>query len=183
MEGNIRFVVLPFISGDIIWCAQRTLQKYRENELLCFQKYKLICITIKFEKYITKSYNPYMRKLCTKWFKKWVRKENLQNINLLESIENLGKGLSVASLGGNIFKIRVKRPGKGKSSGYRTIVVYKKEEKAVFLYGYGKNEKSNINKAELQYFKKLGSDLLALKTKQILSSIEKQILFDLEVKE
>lgn len=124
-----------------------------------------------------------MRQLCTKWFMRWARKANLSEINLLEAISNLERGLSVAELGGNLFKIRVKRAGKGKSSGFRTIVVYKKEEKAIFLYGFGKNEKSNIDKAELQYFKKLGSDLLALDAKQITYSTKKQILFDLEVTE
>ena len=124
-----------------------------------------------------------MKKLCTKWFKKWAKKANLSNHNLLESIDNLEKGLSVADLGGSLFKIRLKRAGKGKSSGFRTIVVYKKEEKAVFLYGFDKNEKSNINKTELQYFKKLGSDFLALEAKQVIDSIEKQILFGLEVEE
>ena len=122
-----------------------------------------------------------MRKLCTKWFNKWAGKANLSNLILLESINNLEKGLSVVELGGNLLKIRVKRAGKGKSSGFRTIVVYKKEKKVIFLYGFGKNEKSNIDKAELQYFKKLGRDLLALDAKQITYSIEKQILFDLEV--
>lgn len=81
-----------------------------------------------------------MRKLCTKWFMKWARKANLSELNLLEAIDNLEKGLSVAELGANLFKIRVKRAGKEKSSGFRTIVVYKKEEKAIFLYGFGKNE-------------------------------------------
>ncbi len=122
-----------------------------------------------------------MRKLCTKWFNKWAEKAKLSNLNLLESIDSLEKGLSVVELGGNLFKIRVKRAGKGKSSGYRTIVVYKKEEKTIFLYGFGKNEKSNIDKTELQYFKTLGRDLLALDSKQITDSIGKQILFDLEV--
>ena len=114
---------------------------------------------------------------------RWTKKANLSDLNLLEAIDNLEKGLSVVELGGNLFKIRVKRAGKGKSSGFRTIVVFKKEEKAIFLYGFGKNEKSNIDKAELQYFKKLGSDLLALNAKQITESTEKQILFDLEAKE
>ena len=121
-----------------------------------------------------------MKKLCTKWFKKWARKTNLSDENLLEAIENLENGLSVADLGGNIYKVRVQRQGKGKSSGFRTIVVYRIEEKAIFLYGFGKNEKSNIDKQELSYFKKLGSDLLALNEEQINNSIKKQILFDLE---
>ena len=124
-----------------------------------------------------------MKKLCTKWFMKWAAKANLSNQNLLEAIDDLEKGLSIADLGGNLFKIRVTRAGKGKSSGFRTIVIYKKKDKAIFLYGFGKNEKSNISKTELHYFKKMGKDLLALNTKQITDSVEKQILFNLEVSE
>jgi len=123
-----------------------------------------------------------MWKLCTKWFKKWARKAKLTNENLLESIENLDKGLSVANLGGNIYKVRVQCSGKGKRSGFRTIIAYKNEEMAIFLYGFAKNEKSNLDKTELTYFKKLGNDLLNLNSEQIADSIEKQILFDLKVK-
>jgi len=122
-----------------------------------------------------------MEKLCTKWFNKWAKKSNVSNESLLEAVDNLKKGLSVADLGGNLYKVRVHRLGKGKSSGFRTIVVYRSEEKAIFLYGFGKNEKSNISKKELTYFKVLGSDLLALDAEQISNSLEKQILFDLEV--
>lgn len=100
---------------------------------------------------------------------------------MLEAVVNLGKDLSVADLGGNIYKIRVKRGNRGKSSGFRTIVVYKKEDRVIFLYGFAKNEKSNIDKSELQYFKKLGSDLLSLNAKQLTDSIEQRILFNLEV--
>ena len=46
-----------------------------------------------------------------------------------------------------------------------------------------KNEKANINKIELRYFKKLGNDLLALTFDQLKQSIEQKILFDLEVEE
>ena len=100
---------------------------------------------------------------------------------MLEAIYNLEKGLSVADLGGNLYKIRVKRGNRGKSSGFRTIVVYKKEDRAIFLYGFGKSEKANIEASELLYFKKLGSDLLLLDINQLKDSIEQQILFDLEV--
>ena len=72
-------------------------------------------------------------------------------------------------------------PAKAKALGSEQLSYTKKAEKIIFLYGFGKNEKSNIDKAELQYFKKLGRDLLALDAKQITYSIEKQILFDLEV--
>lgn len=121
-----------------------------------------------------------MKKLCTKWFKKWSRKSNLDDKNLLKAIDNLEKGVSVADLGGNIYKVRVQRPGKGKSGGFRTIIVHRSEDRAIFLYGFGKNEKDNIDKTELDYFKKLGSDLLDLSEEQVDSSIQKQMLFNLE---
>ena len=124
-----------------------------------------------------------MKKLSTKWFRKWAKKANLSNQDMLDAINNLEKGLSAVDLGGNLYKIRIKRGNRGKSAGFRTIVVYKKEDKTVFLYGFGKNERPNIDKSELQYFKKLGNDLLALDIKQVTDSIAKQILFDLEVEE
>lgn len=87
-----------------------------------------------------------MRKLSTKWFKKWAKKASLSSENMLEAIENLEAGLSTADLGSHLFKVRVKREHSGKSSGFRTIIIYKENDKAIFLYGFGKNEKDNIKK-------------------------------------
>jgi hypothetical protein len=84
-------------------------------------------------------------------------------------------------LGSNLFKIRVKREHSGKSSGFRTIVVYKEGEKAIFLYGFGKNERENISKTEFLYFKKLGDDLLALNENKIKQLIKTKSLFEIEV--
>ena len=99
---------------------------------------------------------------------------------MLEAIKNLQSGLSAADLGGNLYKVRIKREHSGKSSGFRTIIVYKESDRAIFLYGFGKNEKDNIDKTELQYFKKLGSDLLQLNPEKLKEVVERKILFDLE---
>ncbi len=124
-----------------------------------------------------------MKKLSIKWFNKWSKKAKLSNEDLIEPITNLEKGLSTSDLGNYLFKVRVKRENSGKSSGFRTIVVYKKSDRAIFVYGFGKNEKENISKTELQYFKKLADDLMALSSEQIEQFIEQKILFDLEVNE
>jgi hypothetical protein len=121
-----------------------------------------------------------MRKLSTKWFKKWSKKSKINNHDLLDTIDNLIKGLSTADLGSNLFKIRVKRKYSGKSSGFRTIIVYKEGEKAIFLYGFAKNERENISKTEFLYFKKLGNDLLALNENQIKQLIKTKSLFEIE---
>ena len=124
-----------------------------------------------------------MKKLSTKWFNKWSKKVNLTNDDLLVAISDLEGGLSTTGLGSHLFKVRVKREHSGKSSGFRTIIVYQEGEQAIFLYGFGKNEKENIDKAELQYFKKLGNDLLAFDSEKLEESISKKILFDLEEEE
>ena len=122
-----------------------------------------------------------MERLITKWFKKWARKSKINDEDLLDTITNLKDGLSTVDLGSNLFKVRVKREHSGKSSGFRTIIIYKKDEKAIFLYGFGKNEKDNINKTELLYFKKLGNDFLNLNQEEIEQLIDKKSLFEIEV--
>lgn len=124
-----------------------------------------------------------MKRLSTKWFKKWSKKAKLSRENLLDAINALETGLSTADLGHNLFKVRVKREHSGKSSGFRTIILFKAEDRAIFLFGFGKNEKENIDKNELQYFKKLGDDLLSLNSKQLEKAISKKVLFDLEKNE
>lgn len=79
-----------------------------------------------------------------------------------------------------MFKVRVKREGSGKRSGYRTIIVFRKDDRVIFLYGFGKSERGNIDKSELNFFKKLGHDLLALNSTQLLKAIKDKVLYDLE---
>ena len=70
-----------------------------------------------------------MKILSTKWFKKWYQKVNLSNQDLIKAINNLENRLSSANLGNYLFKIRVKRQDSGKSAGFRTIVIYQKNDK------------------------------------------------------
>ena len=121
-----------------------------------------------------------MKKLTTKWFRKWSHKANLSDEKLLKSLSDLEKGFSTADLGGHLYKIRVKRDDGGKRSGYRTIIVFRENDRAIFLYGFGKNEKGNIDKKELLYLKKLAGDLLTLNSSQLVKAIEEKVLFDLE---
>ena len=123
-----------------------------------------------------------MKILSTKWFNKWAKKSKLTDNDLVEAVSNLESGLSTANLGSHLFKVRVKKEHGGKSSGFRTMVVYQENNKAIFLYGFEKNEKINIDNSELQYFKKFGNDLLAMNHRQVEKFIEQKILFNIEVK-
>ena len=53
------------------------------------------------------------------------------------------------SLGGGLRKIRIPRPGGGKSGGYRTIYVFGGTDMPIFLLSvFAKNEKDNLSKPE-----------------------------------
>ena len=71
-------------------------------------------------------------------------------------------GLVDADLGGGLVKKRIGRPGQGKSGGYRTLVATHKGDRWVFVFGFPKNERSNIGKDETEALKKLAAHLLSL---------------------
>ena len=85
---------------------------------------------------------------------------------LLETIENVSNQLGTNNLGSGLFKTRTPKKEKGKRCGFRTFLVYKENEKAIFVYGFSKNKKDNLDKNELKYFKKLAKDLLAIENNE-----------------
>ncbi len=109
-----------------------------------------------------------MLKLKTKWFSKWSKKNSITDDKLLKAIDSIPHSRGSVDLGGNLYKVRIPRTGQGKSGGFRTVVVFKESDRAIFIYGFSKNEKDNLDKEELKYFKKLGKDLLKIDRKEYL---------------
>jgi hypothetical protein len=68
-------------------------------------------------------------------------------------------------------KQRIARSGQGKRSGYRTIMAYRAGERSVFLYGFGKNERDNIDGDELARWKIAGRVILEGDADWIVSAI------------
>ena len=121
-----------------------------------------------------------MLRLKTKWFHKWSEKNSLSNKNLLTAIENISKNYGIVSLGGGLFKVRVARSGQGKRGSLRTIIVYKESDRAVFIYGFSKSEKDNLDREELKYFRKLAKDLFLIKKSDYLKMIKSGEFFNIE---
>jgi hypothetical protein len=121
-----------------------------------------------------------VKRFKTKHFSKWAKKSNIADYTLLRASEELEKGLFAANLGGNVFKIRIARESKGKSSGYRTILAYIKNVRIIFIYGFSKNERDNVSKNELEAFKTLSKDYLALSPSQVEHAEKMGILISLE---
>jgi hypothetical protein len=96
-----------------------------------------------------------MRVFKTKVFGSFARKESLSDKKLAEAIQEIEKGLHDGDLGGGLIKKRMARAGEGKSSSYRTIIVYRKSSRAVFLYGFAKSKKENLTPLEVREYRKL----------------------------
>jgi hypothetical protein len=96
------------------------------------------------------------------WFDRFSRKQGIADKALLEAIKRAERGLVDADLGGGVIKQRVVRPGRGKSSGFRTIILYRTAERAFFVYGFAKSDRDNIDDDEEANFKKAAEHVLGL---------------------
>ena len=115
------------------------------------------------------------------WFQRFSRREKITDEVLKGAIARAEKGTIDADLGGNVIKQRIARSGQGKSGGYRTIIVFKKGDKAFFVYGFAKSERENIDKNETDVFKKSAKELLALSDKHIQELIDNGALTEIEL--
>lgn len=103
----------------------------------------------------------------TKWFHRFARKERLADSVLLEAVGRAENGQIDADLGGGVIKQRIARPGQGRSGGYRAVVLFRRGERAVFIYGFAKSERDNIRPDEEKEFKEAAKHVLALTEKQL----------------
>jgi len=115
-----------------------------------------------------------------KLFHKWARKERLTDKSLKVTIEEMEKGLLGNELGGFVYKKRVSIHGRGKSGGARTLIAFKRDDKAFFMYGFAKNQRDNVNDNELKALKHLANEFFkyndneidqAIKAKEIIEVI------------
>ena len=89
-----------------------------------------------------------MKVFKTKWFVRFARRERISNRSLCEAIWRAERGLVDADLGGRIIKQRIAWRGQGRSGAYRVLVAYRPDARAVFLYGFAKNERENVEEDE-----------------------------------
>ena len=113
-----------------------------------------------------------MRTFKTKWLARFVRREGITDKSLSDAIGRAERGIIDADLGGGLIKQRVARAGQGRSGGYRVVVAYLKQERAVFLYAFAKNERENIGPVELEELRQLGSNWLHSSSQKISEAIE-----------
>lgn len=102
-----------------------------------------------------------MRIFETRAFGRFARKERIGDGILRDAVERAEQGLIDADLGGHVIKQRVARPGEGRSGGYRTLISYKTKTRAVFVFGFAKNDQDNISSEELKQLRKAAAEMLS----------------------
>lgn len=122
--------------------------------------------------YRTKCYDLSTKRVFrTRLFTHWMRKARLTDHALCAAVSEMAQGLIDADLGGHIIKKRVALPGKGKRGGARTIVATNMSERRFFLYGFGKNERSNIDKDELKMLQEVAKEFLNFDDRQLATAL------------
>ncbi len=117
-----------------------------------------------------------MKKLMVKHFYRWARKEKIPVEILAKAIDEVLQGQYEASLGGYLIKKRIAFNNRGKRGSSRTIICYQRGKIAIYLYGFLKNEKSDLTKKELLALKALAKVLVQLSEDDIQTAIEQKEL-------
>ena len=103
-----------------------------------------------------------MQTFKTKAFARFAGREGLEDAALCEAVRRARDGLIDADLGGGVIKQRIARKGGGRSGGFRTIVLFRRGELAFFVYGFAKSDRDNLRRDELETYRLLADEYLAL---------------------
>ncbi len=118
----------------------------------------------------------WLRIFKTRQFARFARSERISGASLGEAVARAARGLVDADLGGGVIKQRVARPGQGRSGGYRVLIAYRRGQHAVFLYGFAKRERENIERDELLTLREIATSWLAADEKHIARALDEGVL-------
>ena len=113
-------------------------------------------------------------------FTRWAKTQDICNYQLKNIVKDLQDEIFEGNLGGGLYKKRLAptKSKRGKRSGYRYIIAFKKNDRAFFIYGYAKNKLANISNIEKSIYKKLAKYLLNADQKVIDKMIEDKSLIE-----
>jgi hypothetical protein len=116
----------------------------------------------------------------TKWLARYARRERITDASLAGAVLRAQRGLVDADLGGNVIKQRVSRTGQGRSGGYRLLIAFRAAHRAVFLFGFAKNERDNIDDNELTTLKEIAAAWLAADAVKIEQAVAEGLLVEVK---
>jgi hypothetical protein len=121
-----------------------------------------------------------MRVFKTKPFARFADHEGIADTDLCDAIRRAEQGLVDVDLGGGVIKQRIARKGQGRSGGFRSIVLFRRSEKAFFVYGFAKSGRDNIRRDELKAFRKLADEMLSYDDKAVAAAMKNETIMEIE---
>jgi len=119
----------------------------------------------------------------TKPFARFARKARITDAELWNAARLANQGVIGADLGGGVIKQRIARAGEGKSSGSRSIILFRKNDRAVYVHGFEKKDVSNIRPNDLDAFRKLAEVILGCTDAEIALRVQSGSLITVRIPE
>jgi hypothetical protein len=118
-----------------------------------------------------------VRVFKTRTLAKFSRQHGIDDASLVDAVHRAKRGLIDADLGGHIIKQRVARPGQGRRGGFRMLIGFR-SDRAVFLFGFAKNERENVEDAELATLRDIVRSFLSWSAEKIGQAVEDGALIE-----
>ena len=120
-----------------------------------------------------------MRVFRNKTFPRYARKAGITDDELRALVPLLEENAPDYSIGGEVYKIRVQRPGEGKRGGYRVFVYFRSGERTFFAHGFAKSSLANIEDDDLRNLKVLAKRFLSYTENELEALIKDGKLFEI----
>jgi hypothetical protein len=120
-----------------------------------------------------------LRIFKTKALARFTKRETISDQSLVAAIETAKRGLIDADLGGGLIKQRVARPRQGKRGGFRMLIGIR-SDRAIFLFGFAKNERENIDANQLTTLREIVASWFAADDKKISRALKEGLLIEVK---
>lgn len=112
----------------------------------------------------------------TKTFARFARKARITDADLWETALRVNAGAVDADLGGGVIKQRIARAGEGKSGGSRCIILFRVNDRAVYVFGFEKKDMENVSSKEVAAYKEFAAIYLSYTLLEMQRLVEKGVL-------
>jgi hypothetical protein len=113
-------------------------------------------------------------------FRRWQNRVGMADRALAIAVAEMRAGLVDADLGGGVVKKRLSASGIGKRGGARVLVATRRGDRWFFLFGFLKNQKSNLDAAELTALRNWATELLALNDQALAAASQAGVLHEID---
>ena len=100
-----------------------------------------------------------MKIVLTTWFERFAKQQGIEDSALYDAISRANKGSIDADLGGGVIKQRIARRNEGRSRGFRSIILFRRGDRAFFVYGFAKGNRSNLRPDELEVYRSFADEV------------------------